>query len=195
MTVMETTLDRDALLVPDGTRLVHIGPPKTGTTALQGAFHAARAAAEAQGVHYAGRNRHSMSAVQAVLGRQSFYSTEGPPPIRHWRKLVDEIRAADAKRVVMSSEFFADANADGDPDRRRRPRREPGACRRDAAATRQDHPVGSGSSTSRATSRSRSTNGSTRCSTGPDEDLAVVLAPPPARPLVARWAEVVGRDE
>jgi hypothetical protein len=75
-----------------------------------GAFHAARAAAEAQGVHYAGRNRHSMSAVQADLGRQSFYSTEGPPPIRHWRKLVDEIRAAGDKRVVISSEFFADAN-------------------------------------------------------------------------------------
>ena len=111
MRAMETTLDRDAVLLPEGTRLVHIGPPKTGTTALQGAFHAARAAAEAQGVHYAGRNRHSMSAVQAVLGRQSFYSTEGPPPIRHWRKLVDEVRAADAKRVVMSSEFFADANA------------------------------------------------------------------------------------
>jgi hypothetical protein len=106
---MEPTRDIDPVLLPEGTRLLHIGPPKTGTTALQGAFHAARAAAEAQGVHYAGRHRHSMTAVQAVLGRPGFYTTEGSPPISHWRKLADEVRGSKAKRVVLSSEFFADA--------------------------------------------------------------------------------------
>ncbi len=106
---MEPTRDLDPLVLPEGTRLLHIGPPKTGTTALQGAFHAARAAAEAQGVHYAGRHRHSMTAVQAVLGRRGFYTTEGSPAISHWRKLADEVRGSKAKRVVLSSEFFADA--------------------------------------------------------------------------------------
>ena len=106
---MDPTPDRDPLLLPEGTILVHIGPPKTGTTALQGAFHATRGAAEAQGVHYAGRQRHSVSAVQAVLGKTGFYSVDTPPSLSTWRKLAGEARGSQAKRVVLSSEFFADA--------------------------------------------------------------------------------------
>jgi len=102
----------DPLLLPAGTRLLHVGPPKTGTTALQGAFHAARRAAEAQGVHYAGRTRHSIKAVQAVLGRPGFFTAGEPPSIRHWQGLVREIHGARAERVVLSSEFLADAKPD-----------------------------------------------------------------------------------
>src|SRR5207249_2973145 len=54
-----TVVQRAKLLLPEGTRLVHIGPPKTGTTAVQGAFHARRREVLAQGVRYAGRSRHS----------------------------------------------------------------------------------------------------------------------------------------
>ena len=39
---MEPNADREALLVPVGTRLVHIGPSKTGTTSLQAAMWAGR---------------------------------------------------------------------------------------------------------------------------------------------------------
>ena len=106
---MDPTPDLDPLVLPEGTLLVHIGPPKTGTTALQGAFHAARSAASAQGVHYAGRQRHSISAVQAVIGKNGFYTGDTPPPISGWRKLAQEATHSDAKRVVLSSEFFADA--------------------------------------------------------------------------------------
>ncbi len=106
---MEATPSSEPLLLPEGTLLVHIGPPKTGTTALQGAFHAARSAAGAQGVHYAGRHRHSVSAVQAVIGKNGFYTGDTPPPISGWRNLAREARRSDAKRVVLSSEFFADA--------------------------------------------------------------------------------------
>ena len=109
---MEPTPSSDPLLLPEGTILVHIGPPKTGTTALQGAFHAARGASGAQGVLYAGRHRHMVSAVQAVLGKTGFYSVDTPPPISAWRKLVQEARGSDAQRVVLSSEFFADAQPD-----------------------------------------------------------------------------------
>ncbi len=101
----------DPLLLPARTRLVHIGPPKTATTAIQGAFHGARAAIEAQGVHYVGRKRHSGSAVQAVLGRPGFF-TEGTPPIRLWDALVRETRSSTAGHVVLSSEFFAEAPAE-----------------------------------------------------------------------------------
>ena len=109
---MDAAIPDDATPLPEGARVVHIGPPKTGTTALQGAFHVARAAAEAQGVHYAGRNRHSISAVQAVLGKTGFYSVDTPPDLRLWRKLIDDVRGSSASRVVLSSEFFADAKPD-----------------------------------------------------------------------------------
>ncbi len=97
-----------ALPLPSGSRLVHIGPHKTGTTALQSAFHAARDDLLAQGVRYAGRGRHPMSAVLAVSGRPSVTDAE-PPPIKLWTSLLGEVRGATEPRVVLSSEFFADA--------------------------------------------------------------------------------------
>jgi hypothetical protein len=102
-----------AAVLPDGARLLHIGPHKTGTTALQAAFHLARDRAAAQGVHYASYGRQPVTAVMAVLGRAGTRSATGRPPnIRHWRWLVGEIRRSNAHRVVLSSEFFADADDD-----------------------------------------------------------------------------------
>lgn len=95
-------------LLPEGTRLVHIGPPKTGTTYLQGAFHSCRPAVSAQGVHYAGPGRQPTAAVQAVLGTAS-PNTGEIPSLRLWRRLVGEVRRANEPRVVISSEFLADA--------------------------------------------------------------------------------------
>ncbi len=105
-----------ALLLPEGVRLIHIGPPKTGTTALQGAFDACRADLLAQGVRYAGRSRHSASAVRAVLGRPSYFGEGEPPPIKAWHVVRGEILRAQEPRVVLSSEYFAD----GEPDAIRR---------------------------------------------------------------------------
>ena len=110
------TLDQGAtLLLPEGTRLVHIGPPKTGTTAVQGAFHARRREVLAQGVRYAGRSRHSGAAVLAVGGRPSFQRDTGPPPMRRWTDLAREVRRATEARVLLSSEFFADVEPDRIP--------------------------------------------------------------------------------
>jgi hypothetical protein len=95
--------------LPEGTRLIHIGPPKTGTTYLQGAFHANRDAVTAQGVHYAGPTRQPTSAVQALLGTPN-PGTGEVPPMRRWRGLVNEVRRAGDRRVVISSEFLADAD-------------------------------------------------------------------------------------
>ena len=101
------------LLLPAGTRLLHIGPHKTGTTALQAAFHLARDRAAAQGVHYASYGRQPVTAVMAVLGRAGTRSATGRPPnMRHWRWLVGEIRRSSAQRAMLSSEFFADAEPD-----------------------------------------------------------------------------------
>lgn len=101
--------DRDSLLLPVGTRLVHIGPPKTGTTTIQGAFHHARAATLEQGVRYAGRSAHSAIAVLAGTGRPSYKNDQVPPPPAKWQALLKEMHTAKEPRVVLSSEFFADA--------------------------------------------------------------------------------------
>jgi hypothetical protein len=102
-------------LVPEGTRLVHVGPPKTGTTAVQGAFHARRREVLEQGVRYAGRSRHSGAAVLAVAGRPSFQRDSGSPPIARWKELAGEVRGAREPRVLVSSEFFADAEVNRIP--------------------------------------------------------------------------------
>ncbi|HET7182773.1 MAG TPA: hypothetical protein VFI15_11120, partial [Candidatus Limnocylindrales bacterium] len=99
----------DAL--PVGSRILHIGPPKTGTTALQAAFHLNRPACEAQGVHYASNGRHAMTAVLAGIDQPSPWSPTRKPPARWtWTRLLSNIRASTADRLVLSSEFFADAS-------------------------------------------------------------------------------------
>lgn len=99
------------LPLPRGTVLLHVGPHKTGTTTLQGAFHTCRDAMEQHGAHYAGAGRQPMLAALAMTGRPG---RRGDPTAgdRHWQDLVDEVAAESAagKRVMVSSEFFADAN-------------------------------------------------------------------------------------
>ena len=109
MAARESFSDRAVPTLPEGTRLVHIGPPKTGTTALQGAFHVRREELHAQGVHYAGRSRHSRDAVLAVMGRKSIVGEAPGPRMRKWHGLVRDISSASGSRVVLSSESFAGA--------------------------------------------------------------------------------------
>jgi hypothetical protein len=99
------------LLLPEGTRLVHIGPPKTGTTSVQSAFHSNRRAVAAAGVYYAGRTRHPTKPVRAVIGR-SDPMTGRPGPMRLWKDLVRGIDHAKQSRAVISSEFLAHADHD-----------------------------------------------------------------------------------
>jgi hypothetical protein len=99
----------DDLLLEAGTRLLHIGPHKTGTTAVQGAFYLARGRLAAHGVVYAGADRQPMRATLAVTGRPPMLG-ESRPDMAHWDKLVRDIRGAGDQRVVISSEFFADGD-------------------------------------------------------------------------------------
>lgn len=97
-----------SLLLPEGTRLLHIGPAKTGTTSLQSAFHTNRGALAAHGVHYAGRGTQPRAAAGAVaIGRRIAGHQQG---MEAWPQLVQEVRDSTAKRVVISSETFARAN-------------------------------------------------------------------------------------
>ena len=108
---MAPSREASLILVPEGTRVLHIGPPKTGTTAVQSALHAGRPMLAQHGVRLAGPTRHPASNVHAATGRRS----PGPgetPPRRKWLDLVREARRAKEPRVIISSEFFADARPD-----------------------------------------------------------------------------------
>jgi hypothetical protein len=95
--------------LPEGGVLLHIGPPKTGTSALQGACHACRDEMRAQGVRYAGHTQQTATAAHALLGRA--HPTIGKAPSAHyWNRLVSEVRKAKEPRVFVSSEFFAGAD-------------------------------------------------------------------------------------
>ncbi|MDT9700026.1 hypothetical protein [Streptomyces sp. P17] len=115
---METDCTRDEVpansaLPPlaAGTRLLHIGPHKTGTTSIQGALFAAKEAMAAHGVDFPATSRHPMSAALAVCARPGMLG-DSKPTERHWETLVEQVAATGRRTCVISSEFFADAPDD-----------------------------------------------------------------------------------
>ncbi|MFI1567872.1 hypothetical protein ACH4ZX_33440 [Streptomyces sp. NPDC020490] len=114
---METDCTRDDARVngiaplPAGTRLLHIGPHKTGTTSIQGALFAARDRLPAHGVVFPAHTRHPMEAALAACARPAMLG-DPVPTDRHWRKLLEQVNATGGRTSVVSSEFFADAEDD-----------------------------------------------------------------------------------
>jgi hypothetical protein len=111
--------------LPAGTRLLHIGPHKTGTTTVQAAFHQNREALASQGVHYAGNTPHPMVAAMAAATGKALATSQLSAGKERWRELVEEVAASEARATVVSSEFFSEAPParirgildDLDPDR------------------------------------------------------------------------------
>ena len=95
--------------LPEHAVLVHIGPYKTGTTAIQSSLHEHRAELAAAGVTYPGTYHRQMRPSWALLGRSRV--GEGDVPISEWDEMVAEVRRAPG-RVVVSSEDFSSAGAD-----------------------------------------------------------------------------------
>lgn len=97
------------LPIPRDGLLLHTGPPKTGSTAIQIALHTRRATLAEHGVHYAGRGYRSRGAGWAVLG---IPSPVGRPPTRieRWQALADECSSHPDERVCLSNETFARAD-------------------------------------------------------------------------------------
>ncbi|MFJ6831785.1 hypothetical protein [Streptomyces sp. NPDC091209] len=107
----DTTAPVAAAPLPVGTRLLHIGPHKTGTTSIQGALFAAKDAMAAHGVDFPAHSRHPMEAALAVCGRPGMMGDTRPAE-RHWRRLLDAVHATGGRTSLVSSEFFADAPDD-----------------------------------------------------------------------------------
>jgi len=91
-----------------GDRVIHIGAPKCGSTALQSAFYQNRAALRSEGVTYIGESSHWISAAKAVAEVPDRISGKNPP-ISEWERLVREVRAVTSGTALISSEWFSAA--------------------------------------------------------------------------------------
>ena len=98
--------------VPEGTRLLHIGPPKTGSTALQAAMHGKRAEMRAHGVELVASDQRGREAVWAALTNPDFDERHDPRLFRRWRKLLEEVEGAGGQRVCLSNESLAQLEGD-----------------------------------------------------------------------------------
>jgi len=103
----------DPMTLPVGARLLHIGPHKTGTTALQNTLIWEREKLPAQGVEYlvAGERRNANFAARAIRQRPT-QKLESPDsvPMHLWTGLVQAARNTTASRVLISGEGFSDCN-------------------------------------------------------------------------------------
>ncbi|MEV7980515.1 hypothetical protein [Streptomyces sp. NPDC086519] len=97
--------------LPAGTRLLHIGPHKTGTTAIQGALFAAKDKLPEHGVEFPATTRHPMEAALAACARPAMMG-DAVPTEKHWTNLLKRVEATGPRTSVISSEFFADAPDD-----------------------------------------------------------------------------------
>jgi hypothetical protein len=97
-----------AALLPADAVVLHIGPQKTGTTAIQGAMHAGRDRLAEHNIRYAGDGPHPREAVAAGVGKRERSGLRPSP--KEWKALVAEVAAASSQRVIVSSETFADAD-------------------------------------------------------------------------------------
>lgn len=104
---MSTLPDRLA----DGSLLLHIGPHKTGTSAIQSALAGADELLAAHGVTYFGRRWQREQAPLAATHRPARVGVRQPRP-RDWRRLVEDVAAAGEARLVLSSERYCWADAD-----------------------------------------------------------------------------------
>lgn len=96
---------------PEGARVLHVGPPKTGSTALQDALHRTRESLALQGVTYASRVRHEVIPARWVTGALPD-TPRWAWAEQRWNELVDAMRAEGPARKVYSSEYLADADDD-----------------------------------------------------------------------------------
>lgn len=94
--------------LPAGARLLHVGPHKTGTTALQSAFHQARDEMREQGVRYASRGRHDAKAARFITDRL-VAGTDPERAEKGWHGVRRRLTEETGDLRVFSSEFFSDA--------------------------------------------------------------------------------------
>ncbi|AIY16048.1 hypothetical protein GUY44_11250 [Pimelobacter simplex] len=96
--------------LPDGGRFLHIGLPKTGTTALQQALDRARPELERLGAHNVSRDAHEMRVGQVAAG--SLAEFWGDHWQGRWTELAADFRTSAARCTFWSSESLCQAPDD-----------------------------------------------------------------------------------
>ncbi|MBO0812876.1 MAG: hypothetical protein J2P23_12635, partial [Microlunatus sp.] len=101
-----------AAALPPGTRLLHIGLPKTGTTTLQRGAAVNRKRLAAQSVCYPGVAFNHRDAAAALMQRPLGWRDRGAVvhDRRVWDKLINEVRDSSADRVFVSHEFICESD-------------------------------------------------------------------------------------
>jgi hypothetical protein len=89
---------------------LHIGIPKTGTTAIQAAAATNRERLRKHGVCYPGHGLNHLEPICAFLGRP--FGGAGIPPQARWSELRREIDRARRQRVLISHEFACESTDD-----------------------------------------------------------------------------------
>ncbi len=98
----------DAAPLPEGTRLLHIGPHKTGTTSLQNSIRANREEILRQGVYYgAPEGRLASNRIARSLLRLPFKNPDEVVSYREWEDQVTRVHASTAPRIIVSGEEFS----------------------------------------------------------------------------------------
>lgn len=114
-------VNEDGLLLPQGTRLLHIGPPKTGTTTLQWAAAQARSTMYQHDAYYPGRRVNHRREVYAFMGRPDTRAKTVPqggaypasrhvPPMAEWDTLMADVGSEPSRRILISYEAMARAS-------------------------------------------------------------------------------------
>src|SRR5690625_6715944 len=112
---MSAHQESESFVLPPGTRALYIGPPKSGTTALQAAASAARDELYTHGVVYPGSGESHHREIYAFMGRRDRRGklTRGrmtrqdigrAPAPSEWAVLMEEISAVPSLRVLNSHE-------------------------------------------------------------------------------------------
>ena len=104
-------IDPDLPPVSRSDRIIHIGAPKCGSTALQSSFFQNRETLRRHDVTYIGERSHWISAAKAVAGVPDRISG-ATPPMSEWARLVAQVRSVTSGTALISSEWYAAAPDD-----------------------------------------------------------------------------------
>jgi hypothetical protein len=97
--------------LPEGSRLVHIGPHKTGSTAIQVALDSAADRLAAHDVAYVTVGSYRPRRAGWALGIRGRPAGTERPPMKHWKRLVGAVEASEASLVCVSNEDFGRATS------------------------------------------------------------------------------------
>ncbi|PUB32364.1 hypothetical protein C8K30_101890 [Promicromonospora sp. AC04] len=108
-----TPTDTEVEPVPAGARLLHIGLPKTGSTALQHAASRLKKRLREEGVIYPGKGENHHKGTSWLAGLKVGYLPDPTPQELWWLNLKRELDRHESRRGLISFEMICTTNLDG----------------------------------------------------------------------------------